>query len=384
MNLENTPFREVRRLYEKPVSYPAEEYSYPGVTQIFYESVPYHGKTTRVFACYSLPEGASPEHPAPGVVLIHGGGGTALADWVTLWNKRGYAAISMDTCGCVPCWAPSPWRWQWPQHEFAGPRGWGRMEEAELPPEDQWPYHAVSAAILGHSFLRSLPGVDSSRIGVTGISWGGVLTCMAAGIDDRFRFAIPVYGCGFLNEISSALGFVNPEVTPELRNKWFSLWDPGIYLANADVPTLFFSGSNDFAFPPPSLQKSFDAVPSPLKRLSVRVAYPHDHTSSWKEETVFDFADAVLNRRSIPEVSGIKRDGDTLSVRISSDRRIRSAEFNFTRADGYWQDRRWNTCPLELKDGILTAVVPRCATAAYFNIFDIGDCCYSSGILELK
>ena len=96
MNLEQTPFRSVREWYRTPAVHPASEYSYPGVKQIFYESVPYHGKTTRVFACYSLPEGASAEHPVPGVVLIHGGGGTALADWVTVWNRRGYAAISMD------------------------------------------------------------------------------------------------------------------------------------------------------------------------------------------------------------------------------------------------------------------------------------------------
>ena len=79
MNLEQTPFRSVREWYRTPAVHPASEYSYPGVKQIFYESVPYHGKTTRVFACYSLPEGASAEHPVPGVVLIHGGGGTALA-----------------------------------------------------------------------------------------------------------------------------------------------------------------------------------------------------------------------------------------------------------------------------------------------------------------
>ena len=38
----------------------------------------------------------------PGVVLIHGGGGTAFADWVYLWAKRGYAAIAMDLNGSRP------------------------------------------------------------------------------------------------------------------------------------------------------------------------------------------------------------------------------------------------------------------------------------------
>jgi len=29
---------------------------------------------------------------------------------------------------------------------------------------------------------------------VTGISWGGYLTCIVAGIDDRLKAAVPVYG----------------------------------------------------------------------------------------------------------------------------------------------------------------------------------------------
>ena len=59
--------------------------------------------------------------------------------------------------------------------------------------EDQWVYHAVAAVIRANSFIRSLPDVDPERIGITGVSWGGFLTCIAASIDDRFKFAAPVY-----------------------------------------------------------------------------------------------------------------------------------------------------------------------------------------------
>lgn len=40
MNLEQTPFRSIRELYQTPAVFPASVYAYPGVTQIFYESVP--------------------------------------------------------------------------------------------------------------------------------------------------------------------------------------------------------------------------------------------------------------------------------------------------------------------------------------------------------
>lgn len=372
------------QLFQVPRTWEAELPWCSGAKPVWVESVPYRGRPTRFFACYGLPEGATPERPAPGVVLVHGGGATAVADWVALWNRRGYAAISMDTCGAAPCWAENPQYAKWPRQPHGGPAGWGRMEEAGLPPQEQWPFHAVSAVILSHSLLRSLPGVDSGRIGLTGISWGGVLTCITVGVDDRFRFAIPVYGCGFFHEKSSALCFEHPDVTEELRKQWFELWDPGHYLARAKLPMLFFSGTNDFAFPFDALSRSFRTVPAALKRLGVRVAYPHNHTECRTEETIFDFAGAVLNNRSIPAVSEIVRDGNRLSAAVDSERRLRKAEFNFTRATGYWGDRCWNTLPVEPVDGCIGAEIPRCATAAYFTVFDHNGCCYSSPMIEIN
>ena len=55
----------------------------------------------------------------------------------------------------------------------------------------------MADVIRGVSLLASLPDVDSKRLGITGISWGGYLTCIVASLDDRLRVAVPVYGCGF-------------------------------------------------------------------------------------------------------------------------------------------------------------------------------------------
>ena len=80
-----------------PATGPEEE----GVQAIFYEGPPWQGKPTRVFAYLGMPERAEGER-VPGMVLVHGGGGTPIARWVRLWVSRGYAAISMDTCGATP------------------------------------------------------------------------------------------------------------------------------------------------------------------------------------------------------------------------------------------------------------------------------------------
>ena len=70
----------------------------PGVRALYFDSVHWKGKPTRVFAYYGAPAGIK----LPAMVLIHGGGGTAFAEWVRLWNKRGYAAIAIDTRGNLP------------------------------------------------------------------------------------------------------------------------------------------------------------------------------------------------------------------------------------------------------------------------------------------
>ena len=70
-------------------------------------------------------------------------------------------------------------------------------------------YHAVADTILAHSFYVHTR-IDSENIGVMGISWGGVIVSTVVGIDTRFSFGIPTYGCGNLadaaNQYGKALG----------------------------------------------------------------------------------------------------------------------------------------------------------------------------------
>jgi len=76
------------------------ERSVEGVEAAFFEGAPWKGKPTRVFAYYGLPS-TRPGEQVPAMVLVHGGGGSAFHHWVKLWVSRGYAAIAMDTCGCI-------------------------------------------------------------------------------------------------------------------------------------------------------------------------------------------------------------------------------------------------------------------------------------------
>ena len=70
------------------------------IRELFYKGEPYEGRSTGVFAYYASPAtlgiDKTPGKKFPAVVLIHGGGGNAFEQWVNVYAKRGYAAISMD------------------------------------------------------------------------------------------------------------------------------------------------------------------------------------------------------------------------------------------------------------------------------------------------
>lgn len=307
------------------------------------------------------------------MVLIHGGGGTAFDDWVRLWVGRGYAAIAMDTCGQVPVGNYG----QYLHDPQSGPPGWGGFDQIDQPQRDQWTYHAVADAILAHSLIRSLPEVDPERIGVTGISWGGYLTCIVAGIDSRFKLAIPVYGCGFYQETV----FEQPiqMLGPERANRWMTWWDPSVYLGNASMPMLWVTGSNDFAYPLGALQSSY-RLPTGPRTMSVRLRMSHGHGGAGENpEEIRVFADTILkDGMSLPVITGTGRDGALAWATFTSASRVVNAVLNFTLDEGAWQDRKWETLPATLSDGRIVAELPADTKVYYFNLTDQRDCVVST------
>ena len=261
------------------------------IHSLVYSGEKFQGRDTEVFAFYASPATlgeARAESKFPGVVLIHGGGGTAFAEWTWLWAKRGYAAIAMDLSGSQPM-APiydaqgKPVANQATKADTrtrltnGGPNH-GHPEKFDSiggEVSDDWPYHAAASVIRAHSLLRSFPEVLADRTAVTGISWGGYTTCLVASLDDRFRAAVPVYGCGFLHEGESVQ---KPAIDKlgDRRQNWIDAYDPSSLLARCRVPILWVNGTNDIHYPLDSYQKSFDRVAG-KKQMRIEVAMRHGH-----------------------------------------------------------------------------------------------------------
>lgn len=340
---------------------------------LFFESVPFKGRPTRVFAWIGLPEGASAQKQVPAVVLIHGGGGTAFARWVRWWQARGFAAIALDCCGAMPL--PDTGilgSADWPRHSWSGPRGWGSFDQVDWPLPDQWIYHACAGITKAHSLLASLPEVDENRIGVTGVSWGGFLTCLAAGIDARYRCAAPVYGCGFVSEESiwtadGSFGSLNQFQ----QQVWRENWDPAVVLPRAKLPMLWLNGTNDFAYWPPIWQKSAAATAGP-RQLCMKLRWPHGHIPAAEEVSEIErfLRTHLMGLPPMTSVSPPIVTGNLLTATYASGQPLHTASLVLTVDEGPWPDRQWHLLPAEIDAFRLSvqAVLPERTKAAYFSL----------------
>lgn len=332
-----------------------------GVKALFYDALPWKGRPTRVFAWYGAPQGAE-QQKFPAMVLVHGGGGTAFAGWVRLWNKRGYAAVAMDVCGAVPGAG---------RHDFSGPPGWGGFNQLDWPLTDQWTYHAVADIVLAHSLLRSFPEVDAGRIGLTGNSWGGYLACIVSALDQRFKFAAPVYGCGYYDQGCSFGGILSnlPAAQSEL---WMKTWDPSVYLAHTRMPMLWVNGVNDYHYPPGPWQRSYRLPPGP-RVISLKLSLPHgDGDLVNPPETLAMAGHFLCHGKPLPRVVSQGRDFELVWAVIKAETPLAKAELLYTKDFGPWRDRAWKSVPAERDETEtkFSAELPDGVSACFMNFTD--------------
>ena len=322
------------------------------VHALMYAGEKYRGNTTRVFAYYASPKtlGQNVDNNVPGIVLVHGGGGTAFANWAMLWAKRGYAAVAMDLAGGGE---------ERKRLSDGGPNQshTEKFSAIDEPLENQWAYHAVANVVRGHSLLRSLDGVDVDRTALTGISWGGYLTCIVAGLDDRFKVAMPVYGCGFLRENSVWKSGEFGKMTMLQSDKWHRLWDPSSYIGYAKMPLMFLNGTNDFAYPMDSYAKTCALVRS-KKNYSIQLNMKHGHIFDFPE--FFIFVDQyILNGTPMPEVARPVVKKNKVSALVKSETKLIEAKLYYT-SDPHEQNRTrmWKTVDLALNGNLIHGDAP--------------------------
>ena len=217
----------------------------PNLKPILYTGPDFEGKPTKVFAWLGTPE--NPKGKVPAIVLVHGGGGTASKDWVKIWTDQGFAAISMSLEGHTDQKGDKGHA----RNPEGGPVRPGVYGDQTAPIKDQWMYQCVANVTLAAALLRDLPEVDPNKVGIMGVSWGGIITATVIGIDPRYTFAISVYGCGGLDKIPN-----HYEKTLANNDVYREVWDSHLRLENAKMPILWLSWPQDKHFPMDALTLS--------------------------------------------------------------------------------------------------------------------------------
>ena len=367
---------------------------YTHIRAVTYDGLDKNGEKTKVFAYIGFPEGASEQKPVPAIVLVHGGGGHAFLSWVKMWNDRGYAAIAMDNTGFFPASVNAG--------ETEGTQGFtyglsgifqengyvnapnnDGMSSSDGAVENMWMYHAVGQVIIAGNILRADRRVDSSKIGVTGISWGGVITSIVIGWDNRFAFAVPIYGSGYLTEARAWIGNNFSGSATQ------ALWSAAHRFDKVTMPVLWLGWNDDNCFSVNSHSLSYaDTVKqNGNTRLSYIHGMMHSHYHGWTPAESAVFADSVV--RGTPAMAGFAVQPSGYDIHAKLDvgggtavSRVRL--FYITSPQTYSQkmkygysstfmDQEWLTAPLtyDEAENTITGSVPAEAAAYYIEVTSV-------------
>lgn len=346
------------------------------VRRVTLDGVPYRGRPTKVFGYLGLPK-TDGSRRVPGVVLLHGAGGSAFRSRVGEWMKRGYAALAVDLCGAIP-------GGEYGEDEFTGhrrspmggpPDCGGRATVGEFV-TDQWPYHAVAAALRAVAALSDLPVVECDQVGVVGVDWGGYVAAMTASLDARVAFAVVDAPCGFMSEAGRR---------PTEIRAWRDLWHLESYLPNARCPFFWIAETNDVECPLDELSRARELVDYAPGRLAIRnrIIRSTGPRRDFPREA-FGFADEVTGKgAAYPQCVRTGLHGSIASATFDMrGREAKMAAFYWTMDSGNWADRRWKSFPVDLDAGTVVSPVPEGASAWYFSVFFDGGSVISSDIVR--
>ena len=364
-------FAKVRAAEPNVLACPRQD-PFPGdgrVRAIRFSGLSFQGKENPVFAYIGFPKGASAEHPVPGMVLVHGGGGHAYAEWVQYWVDHGFAAISFDGFGQ---------RYVGADHTYDASLDFWKPDPASLVPMDGFasagkPFpeqgftYYVADVLLAHNLLRADPRVRKEQIGLTGISWGGVAASVAVCYDDRFAFAAPVYCSSFMDVSQTPWG------APFRGEGITDVWDAKLLLGGVTMPFHVFNSDCD----PFSDANASTACAAAAEHgaLTLLHGFTHGQIEGSAIPELLRFAETQVGRgeRNI-RITALFARGDGAAMRFVLPEDVRCAEacaYYKTEDlcyDGKYLRENWTRAPGDAAGGEAWAQIPEGARLFYFSV----------------
>ncbi len=180
-------------------------------------------------------EGPEATRLAP-VMLIPGGFGvTPKEEAVHVVRECEVVALGVDWIGAglsprVEGLTPWPNQFRFPGESY----------------RDSYQFHNVNALLRATNFLLEQPFVDPGELMAMGGSWGGFYTWLLAGLDPRFSYIFPTFGCGYL-EAESHQVWESDMVSmgDEKREEWLRAFDPARRAHLIEAAVFYQTATND-------------------------------------------------------------------------------------------------------------------------------------------
>ena len=321
------------------------------------------GSDAEFFAYFAKPKGPAPEGGFPGVLLTHGGGGTAFPYNVDQWRKAGFAVLATDWYNQMP--APGLTN---------GLPCEGRTPRLDLPGGQRNDIHAnVANLVLAHSYLLSRPEVNPKKTVYVGLSWGSWYGSTVTAVDSRFQGVVNIY-CGDVRTAKdTSLYLVN-----------------GRFLHVAKCPTWWVVGTNDENASPATSQAGFEECARHYGHAIVPLL-PHSHIG-FEFGSVMRMAKHFANGEpTLPILGPTKVEGRKVSAKLQkSGKSTGRAVLHYTMDRVVVKkacERKWMETSATFKDGVVSAEVPPDAFQAYLSLYEedegkFHDLCGSSDVLE--
>jgi cephalosporin-C deacetylase-like acetyl esterase len=331
-----------------------------------------------IYAIMAYPKAAG---VYPGILMYHGGGGTAegLVSNLQTYAASGYVTMALDEPGIASIansssFSTGPWK---SVVSGEGPKlnVVGGVQNSTL-------YDAIIGSIEAFNLLSSQPNVNVQKMAVTGSSWGGYLTTFTAGLlGSRVKAAYSTWGCGFYETGSFWSGSI-AQMPSHYKSDWLTYLDAGRRANDITAPYFIDQATNDTYFWPEAVSATLNAITGTKNHVTMANLNHATLSSSaaMKQRYMNYYLKGVGSPFGTINItsSDMQLDGSlkiNMNVSLPAGVSLSSVQLYYSVPTSTWQTRNWIELPATLVNGmnynvILPASLVNQGVNYYANMID--------------